>query len=76
MPRFSTTVKARVHLFLFREIYDFVVRTACGTVLKCNQFSVFSESQSNFLTAALEKRHCFFPRLFVPLTCNFAISEV
>lgn len=65
-----------LYLFCVREINDFAIRTVCGTVLKCNQFSMCRESQNNFLTAALEKRHSFFPKLFVPLTYNFAISEV
>lgn len=82
MPRFSTTVKARVFIYCVREIYDFAIRTACGTVQKSNQFSMCRESQNNVLTAALEKKnvpfsYSLFPttKLFVPLTYNFTINE-
>lgn len=72
MPRFSTTVKARVFIYCVREIYDFAIRTACGTVLKSNQFSMCRESQNNVLTAALEKNLFFSPIPYsLPLSCLY-----
>lgn len=50
-----------LYLFCVGEMYEFAIRTACGTMLKCNQFSVCRESQNNFLTATLEKDTPFSP---------------
>lgn len=61
MPRFSTAMKVVVCLFCVTEMYDFAIRTACSTIVKCNQFSMCRESQNNFLTAVLEKNTLLFP---------------